>query len=271
MKFIIYQKCSSDSASFLYTVIQTFKQHQTVKQQHKLLKLSFNYPVTFISHIHNVNVAEIKFTLRSSYTTLNDDIYLKRSSTEAKINRSLPATALAETESNSYKPTLCSIPPNNSVKYDRIRVERIQLTNNTISNRTAEGCETFLISFDIYQIESSSKIKETGVRSEQTKRFGAESWLCRWWSKGRASSLFDPGAQIPGVITNKFSTRNEVRKRERVNPKVRAKGVRTVDTRQTEDPWGQWGKRRKGESVERERKITLGFRRGEGSRMAETS
>lgn len=133
------------------------------------------------------------------------------------------------------------------------------ISNNAISNRTAKGCETFLISFDIYQIESSSKIKETEVGSEQTKRFGAESWLCRWWSKGRASSLFDLGAQIPGVITNKFSTRNEVRKRERVNPKVRAKGVRTVDTRQTEDPWGQWGKRRKGESVERERKITLGF------------
>lgn len=33
--------------------------------------------------------------------------------------------------------------------------------------------------------------------------------------------------QISAVITNKFSTRNEVRKRERVNPKVRPKGVRS--------------------------------------------
>lgn len=49
------------------------------------------------------------------------------------------------------------------------------ISNNAVSNRTAKGCETFLISFDIYQIESSSKIKETEVGSEQTKRFGAES------------------------------------------------------------------------------------------------
>lgn len=33
--------------------------------------------------------------------------------------------------------------------------------------------------------------------------------------------------QISVVITNKFSTRNKVRKRERVNPKVRPKGVRS--------------------------------------------
>jgi len=33
--------------------------------------------------------------------------------------------------------------------------------------------------------------------------------------------------QISAVITNKFSTRNEVRKRERVNPKVRPKGVQS--------------------------------------------
>lgn len=37
----------------------------------------------------------------------------------------------------------------------------------------------------------------------------------------------NPREQISAVITNKFSTRNEVRKRERVNPKVRPKGVRS--------------------------------------------
>lgn len=34
-----------------------------------------------------------------------------------------------------------------------------------------------------------------------------------------------PGADT-GVITNKFSTRNEARKRERVNPKAGAEGAR---------------------------------------------
>lgn len=38
---------------------------------------------------------------------------------------------------------------------------------------------------------------------------------------------FESCEQISVVITNKFSTRNEVRKRERVNPKVRLKGVRS--------------------------------------------
>lgn len=43
----------------------------------------------------------------------------------------------------------------------------------------------------------------------------------------RASPPFESCEQISTVITNKFSTRNEVRKRERVNPKVRPKGVRS--------------------------------------------
>lgn len=104
----------------------------------------------------------------------------------------------------------------------------------------ADGrAESFLISPDIYQgiIESSSRIKET--RNEQTKRLRRGIRPAEEAIGGEnASSLFDPGALIPGVITNKFSTRNEVKKRERVNPKVRPKGVRSLDTRQTGNPLG---------------------------------
>lgn len=39
-----------------------------------------------------------------------------------------------------------------------------------------------------------------------------------------------PGADT-GVITNKFSTRNEARKRERVNPKAGAEGAREREPR----------------------------------------
>lgn len=39
-----------------------------------------------------------------------------------------------------------------------------------------------------------------------------------------------PGADT-GVITNKFSTRNEARKRERVNPKAGAEGARERESR----------------------------------------
>jgi len=43
----------------------------------------------------------------------------------------------------------------------------------------------------------------------------------------RRPAFSESREQISAVITNKFSTRNEVRKRERVNPKVRPKGVRS--------------------------------------------
>lgn len=123
------------------------------------------------------------------------------------------------------------------------------------------------------EIESSWKIKETGLRNEQTKRSGAESWLAlggggssagrRGDRRGRASSLVDSGADIPGpVITNKFSTRNEVRKRERVNPKVRAKGVAVraliLGRRRTRGGNEKKEQEEGVESGERERKITLG-------------
>lgn len=81
--------------------------------------------------------------------------------------------------------------------------------------------------------------------------------------RGRASSLVDSGADIPGpVITNKFSTRNEVRKRERVNPKVRAKGVAVraliLGRRRTRGGNEKKEQEEGVESGERERKITLG-------------
>ena len=65
------------------------------------------------------------------------------------------------------------------------------------------------------------------------------------------------------VITNKFSTRNEVRKRERVNPKVRGKGVAVraliLGRRRTRGGNEKKEEQEEGvESGERERKITLG-------------
>lgn len=54
------------------------------------------------------------------------------------------------------------------------------------------------------------------IKGEKPSARAAKSYL-----------LSESCEQISAVITNKFSTRNEVRKRERVNPKVRPKGVRS--------------------------------------------
>lgn len=153
-----------------------------------------------------------------------------------------------------------SISPSGSVKHDAIRAELSQTIRSAIAPERATRNFSHLLVRYLPEIESSWKIKETGLRNEQTKRSGAESWLALEGGdrRRRASSFFDSGADIPGpVITNKFSTRNEVRKRERVNPKVRAKGVAVraliLGRRRT-----RGGNEEGVESGKRERKITLG-------------
>lgn len=74
--------------------------------------------------------------------------------------------------------------------------------------------------------EIKSKRNEYGSPGESVgetwKKNKGRSCAQELWRRAPSSESCE---QISAVITNKFSTRNEVRKRERVNPKVRPKGV----------------------------------------------
>lgn len=82
----------------------------------------------------------------------------------------------------------------------------------------------------------NKKLKEIKSRRNEYNESPDES-VGETWKKNKGKSCvqklwrralsFESCKQISAVITNKFSTRNEVRKRERVNPKVRPKGVRS--------------------------------------------
>lgn len=85
------------------------------------------------------------------------------------------------------------------------------------------------------RIEESQKREERMRRKPRRKMGGGEAdrrkikgeKLERAGAVKKRPHPFESCEQISAVITNKFSTRNEVRKRERVNPKVRPKGVRS--------------------------------------------
>lgn len=64
-------------------------------------------------------------------------------------------------------------------------------------------------------------------KADRRKIKGEKATRKRRAAKTEAHPFSQSCEQISAVITNKFSTRNEVRKRERVNPKVRPKGVRS--------------------------------------------